>query len=85
MESRWLQSSLNFLPSIVLCTAFFPILFPRVIILVGSTSNAVADFSSPWNMKGFVTLCPIPLKIFPSANLAECISIRGCNLFTLKS
>ena len=36
----------------------FPLLFPHVSILVGSTSDAVAESSSPWNTNDFVTPCP---------------------------
>ena len=37
-----------------------PLLFLRVIILVGLTSNAVADSSSPWYTKTFLTSCHNP-------------------------
>ena len=35
-------------------------LFPRAIVFFGSTLNAVADSSSPWNTKAFVTPCTNP-------------------------
>ena len=38
----------------------FPLLFLRAIIFFGSTSNAVANSSSPWNTKDLVTPFPNP-------------------------
>ena len=48
-----------------------PFLFPCAIILVGSTSNAVADSSSPWYTKDFLASCPNPFLLFPNFELAE--------------
>ena len=61
----------------------FLFLFPRVSILIGSTSNVVADSSSPGNMKDFVTTCTNPFLRFPHSEPAEWIRIRSCDPCTL--
>ena len=61
----------------------FYFLSPRMSILVGSTSNDVADSSSPWNTKYFVTPCPDTFLIFPNAEPSEWIRIRSCDPCTL--
>ena len=61
----------------------FPFLFLRTSILVGSTSNYVADFSSPLNTKDIMTKCPNTFLQFSYADPAEWIRIRSCDPFTL--
>ena len=61
----------------------FTFLFPCTSILVGSTSNAVAESSSPWNTRDFVTLCPNPFLHFPNDESTEWIRIRSCDPCTL--
>ena len=53
----------------------FPFLFPRASILVRSTSNVMANYSSPWNTKYFLTPCPNAVLRFPNAYPEEWIRI----------
>ena len=57
----------------------FTFLFPRASILVGLNSNAVANYSSSWNTKYLLTLCPNPFMIFPDADPVEWIMIVSCD------
>ena len=63
--------------------SIFPFLFLRKSILVGSTSNDMADSSSPWNTKDFATPCPNPFLRFTDADPAEWIRIGYCDPYTL--
>ena len=57
----------------------FPFLFLRTRILDGSTSNAVADSSIPWNTKALLTPYHNPFMQFPNAETAEWIRIGSCD------
>ena len=61
------------------------VLFLHARILVRSTSNAVADSSSPWNTKDFLTPCTNQFLQFPNADLSEWIRIGSCDPCTFTS
>ena len=61
----------------------FPFLFLHASILVGSTSNAVTDFSSNWNKKAFLNPCLNPFLRFTNDDPAEWILIGSFDPCTL--
>ena len=56
-----------------------PFLFPRTKILVSLTLNAVADSSSPWYTKDFLTPCHNPFMQYLNAEPVEWIRIGSCD------